>query len=1010
MKKILAALMTAALIVTAFPTMAAHAATAPVPFGTTRTAVESGTIYEIGSEEELAHLAELANSGQKCTGATFVLAQDIIVTNDYDSTGPGKWTPIGIAPDHSANDNYSFNGTFYGQNHTITIDLQYGNNSGLFGMISSDAVVQDLNVAGSIVSGSNTGGIAGLNFGMIKNCTNSAAITDDTAVSGNENVGGITGLNSGKISFCCNAGNISGENRCGGISGKNSREKMGAVSNISYCYNTAAISGGSYIGGISGSSPGSDHRTTVNCYNTGNITGDDYVGGIQGYHGINIGSGTLDNTVYNCYNTGSVTGTGSNVGSLEGCMEGHVQNCYWLTGSAAKSVGNDGGPYGSPVQSDSFGSNYMLSSNASKSLVSALNSYFNMGTDITWAQDTGSPYLDGIIMTSSGNQYALPGKSASFTADVSGWSVTYRWQVSKDGGTSWEDLTGNGADTPVYTTPQLASGMNGWQYHCVVGYLPGSTPESKTTAAAALYQGSVPVFTSQPPGTAYAADGEKIALVGVAAGSSVPEYPGHTIYPAFTAAIPDAQYEWRVSSDGGKTYGSAGSSAVFTMASGCDGMLLYCVATNDVGSATSDIVTLKLSKAPVISAQPQNAAVKSGNAAGFTVSASGAPAPAYQWQVSTDNGANWANVADGTGNTSASYNTPAATTGMNGYKYRCVVINTAGSVNSDPATLTVAEQNFTIAASAEPGGKITPSGSITVAEGKEQAFAIAPDPGYQVADVKVDGASVGAVSSYTFPNVTAGHAITASFSALPPDTYAIAASAGTGGKITPSGSVTVSKGAEQTFAIAPDPGYKIADVKVDGASVGAVSSYTFPSVTAAHSIAASFKSTGTYTIGAGVNSSKYGKASGAGKYAGGATAKLTAVPASGYRFVKWMEGTKTLSPAPAVYTFTVTKARTLKAYFSKIGTTKLASVKASGKGGIKVTWKAVSGAKGYYIYRATSKSGKYGKIKTVDGALTFTNTGLKKGKAYYYKVKAYCAAGTKITTGAYSNVLSAKAK
>jgi PKD repeat protein len=68
----------------------------------------------------------------------------------------------------------------------------------------------------------------------------------------------------------------------------------------------------------------------------------------------------------------------------------------------------------------------------------------------------------------------------------------------------------------------------------------------------------------------------------------------------------------------------------------------------------------------------------------------------------------------------------------------------------------------------------------------------------------------------------------------------ITASAGTGGTISPSGNVTVSAGSNRAFAFAPSSNYRILDVKVDNVSVGAVSSYTFQSVNANHTIAASF--------------------------------------------------------------------------------------------------------------------------------------------------------------------------
>ena len=65
-------------------------------------------------------------------------------------------------------------------------------------------------------------------------------------------------------------------------------------------------------------------------------------------------------------------------------------------------------------------------------------------------------------------------------------------------------------------------------------------------------------------------------------------------------------------------------------------------------------------------------------------------------------------------------------------------------------------------------GSIAPSGQVTVAPGADQTFTITPDAGYKVADVLVDGSSVGAVTSYTFRAVTAPHTIAASFAAAPP--------------------------------------------------------------------------------------------------------------------------------------------------------------------------------------------------------------------------------------------------
>jgi hypothetical protein len=69
----------------------------------------------------------------------------------------------------------------------------------------------------------------------------------------------------------------------------------------------------------------------------------------------------------------------------------------------------------------------------------------------------------------------------------------------------------------------------------------------------------------------------------------------------------------------------------------------------------------------------------------------------------------------------------------------------------------------TIMATAGPNGSITPSGTVTVTHWQNQTFTITPDTDYDIADVVVDGASVGAVSSYTFTKITSDHTINATF-------------------------------------------------------------------------------------------------------------------------------------------------------------------------------------------------------------------------------------------------------
>lgn len=97
-----------------------------------------------------------------------------------------------------------------------------------------------------------------------------------------------------------------------------------------------------------------------------------------------------------------------------------------------------------------------------------------------------------------------------------------------------------------------------------------------------------------------------------------------------------------------------------------------------------------------------------------------------------------------------------------------------------------------------------------------------------------------------------------------------------------------------------------------------------------------------------------------------------------------------------------TKSVSLKPTLKK--TTKV-KVKNSKKRAAVVTWKKVSGASGYRVYRATKKNGKYKLVKTVKGnkSVKYTNKKLKKNKKYYYKVRAYRTVSGKKVFGAYSS-------
>ena len=114
--------------------------------------------------------------------------------------------------------------------------------------------------------------------------------------------------------------------------------------------------------------------------------------------------------------------------------------------------------------------------------------------------------------------------------------------------------------------------------------------------------------------------------------------------------------------------------------------------------------------------------------------------------------------------------------------------------------------------------------------------------------------------------------------------YSMAASAGTGGSITPSGTFYMAQGTSQTFNIVPSADYHIVDVQVDGQSVGAVSSYALTGIAAPRTVAATFAANITsYTITATAGTNGSISPSGAVSVNSGASQTLAITPADNYK-------------------------------------------------------------------------------------------------------------------------------
>lgn len=132
--------------------------------------------------------------------------------------------------------------------------------------------------------------------------------------------------------------------------------------------------------------------------------------------------------------------------------------------------------------------------------------------------------------------------------------------------------------------------------------------------------------------------------------------------------------------------------------------------------------------------------------------------------------------------------------------------------------------------------------------------------------------------SGTYTNITADTDIIAQYI----KTYNIVASAGTGGTISPSGTITVDEGVSQSYTISVNTEYRIKDVLVDGVSQGAIVSYTFSNVSADHTISVNFEAVPTYTITTNVGEGGSISPSGNIILTEGDSQTFTFIPDSGY--------------------------------------------------------------------------------------------------------------------------------
>jgi len=129
---------------------------------------------------------------------------------------------------------------------------------------------------------------------------------------------------------------------------------------------------------------------------------------------------------------------------------------------------------------------------------------------------------------------------------------------------------------------------------------------------------------------------------------------------------------------------------------------------------------------------------------------------------------------------------------------------------------------YTITSAAEGYGSISPQGTHAYAAGDGQSYTIAPENGYSLIDVQVDGRPSGALTGYTFSNISASHTITAIFAV---STFTVTPETGAHGTITPDSPQTLAYNSTASFTLTADAGYTIASVTGCGGTLSG-STYT----------------------------------------------------------------------------------------------------------------------------------------------------------------------------------------
>ncbi len=293
---------------------------------------------------------------------------------------------------------------------------------------------------------------------------------------------------------------------------------------------------------------------------------------------------------------------------------------------------------------------------------------------------TGGP----AITAQPAAQTLCAGGNTSFSVE-SATATAFQWQVSTNGGANYNNVSNGGVYTGATTATLTITGatatLNTYLYRCVASILCGSTNSN----GALLTVNTAPLITINPV--------------------DVTTCAGNTVNFTTTATGTSLTHQWQLSTDGGANYNNLANGAPYAgvttptltvtgVTAGLSGYRYRCVVSGTCPSplnSTGAILTIVTSV--TVTTQPNNATVCENAGTSFTTAGSGSGV-IYQWQISTDGGTNYSNLANAapySGVTTATLNVSPVTFAMNNYRYRCLLSNSTCTTPgiSNGAILTV---------------------------------------------------------------------------------------------------------------------------------------------------------------------------------------------------------------------------------------------------------------------------------------------------------------------------------